>query len=76
MNRELLQLVVSPMLPVPAVVMLVHVMIEHVVLSFFSEAERRLNLDIEFWMVIMSSLSDELRLFFFSFLDEVDEEPQ
>jgi hypothetical protein len=49
-------------------VMLVHVIMEQVVLSFFSLADRRLNLDIEFWMVIMSSLSELLRRFFFSFL--------
>jgi hypothetical protein len=56
--------------------MLVHVIIEHVVLSFFSLAERLLNLDIEFCMVIMSSLSELLRLFFFSFLLLVELEPQ
>jgi hypothetical protein len=49
-------------------VMLVHVIIEHVVLSFFSLAERRRNFDIEFCMVFMSSFNELLRRFFFSFL--------
>ena len=64
----------SPMLLEDALVMLLHVMIEQVVLSFFSLAERRRNFDIEFCMVFMSSLSELERLFFFSFLLVV--EPQ
>lgn len=46
-----------------------HVTIEHVVLSFFSLAERRRSFEIEFWIVFMSSFSDDERRFFFSFLD-------
>ena len=66
-------LLLIALMPLP---MLLHVVIiEQVVLSFFSEAERRRNFEIEFCMVFISSLRDEERRFFFSFLED-DDEPQ
>lgn len=76
--RDELHDVVSPRLMAQFVEVeatLEHVTMEQVVLSFFSLAERRRSFDIEFWIVFMSSLSEDERRFFFSFLlaDEYDE---